>query len=149
MYNTVISACLLGIPCRFNGKGKPKEEAIKEFLKGQAIPICPEIVAGEKTPRSACEIVGGDGFDVINGKAKVKGKDGNDYTDSYLNGAKIVMNELVKGKNIKKAILKKGSPSCGCGCIFDGTFSDKEKEGCGVFTAMILKYNKDIETKEL
>ncbi len=149
MSKTIISACLLGIPCRFNGKGKEKDKAIKEYLTGKSIPVCPEITAGETTPRPACEIVGGDGFDVLEGKAKIIGKDGENYTESYINGAQMIIDEFVRNKDIKKAILKKGSPSCGCGCIFDGTFSGIEKKGYGVFSAMLLKYNKNIKVEEL
>lgn len=135
-----ISACLLGIPCRFNAKAKLNKKALDLYLKGQVIAICPEILAGLPTPRPACEIVGGDGFDVVNGKAKVVDEEGNDFSKEFLDGANIALRQI-KALNVNKCYLKSGSPSCG-GCnIYDGTFSGSQINGVGVFSA-ILKLNK-------
>ena len=93
-FKTIISACLLGIPCRYNNTSKINKEALKLFLKGKSILVCPEIFSGQKTPRPACEIINGDGRDVLNGKAKVIDKDGNDYTNEFITGSKIVLKEI-------------------------------------------------------
>ena len=107
-----MSSCLVGVPCRYNGKSKVYQKSCDIYLKGNTLLICPEIMAGLPTPRPACEIVGGDGADVLRGKAKIIDKDGNDYTEIFILGAKNAM-EVVQKYNIKKVYLKSGSPSCG------------------------------------
>ena len=144
-FDTIISACLLGIPCRYSGKLKTDEKALKIFLKGKSLLVCPEISAGQKTPRPACEISGGDGLDVLNGKARVIDKDGNDYTEEFIEGAKIILNEIVKKHQIKKAFLKSGSPSCGVNCVYSGKFNGDKIKGCGVLTAILKPCIGDIE----
>ncbi len=145
-YEYVISACLLGIPCRWNNKGKLRQEALNAFYGGRALLVCPEIMAGLPTPRPACEITGGDGHDVIESHAQVVDKDGNDYTEQFLKGAKQAV-DLVKQLCIRKAILKSGSPTCGAGSIYNGDFTGKKKDGVGVFAALL--HNEGIETVEL
>ncbi|MFZ2226712.1 MAG: DUF523 domain-containing protein [Candidatus Moraniibacteriota bacterium] len=140
-FNTIISACLVGISCRYNKKGKLNEKVLDIFLEGKALLICPEISAGQKTPRPACEIVGGDGKAVLSGKAKVLDCNGNDYTEEFIRGAKRIFEEIVKKHNIQRAILKSGSPSCGVCSIYSGKFDGKKKKGCGVLTAILKKNN--------
>ena len=144
-FEYVISACLLGIPCRYNGAGKPDKKAIELFLKGKAVPLCPEIIGGLKTPRPACEIVGGAGIDVLNGKADIKDQKGKKYNQQFIKGAEKSL-EITKKLGIKKALLKSGSPSCGAVYIYSGDFSGKKKKGKGVFAALLTK-NK-IHTEE-
>ncbi|MDD4271481.1 MAG: DUF523 domain-containing protein [Patescibacteria group bacterium] len=147
-YDTIISACLLGIPCRYNKKVKINKKALKLFLEGNSILVCPEISAGQKTPRPACEIVNGNGFDVMDGKALVIDKKGNNYTKIFIEGAKIIFNNVVKKHNIRRAILKSGSPSCGVNKIYSGEFNGKKIKGCGVLAA-ILKINNIDKIEEL
>ncbi len=147
-FDTIISACLLGIPCRYNHKGECNKKALDEYLKGKSIAVCPEIISGQKTPRPACEIVGGDGFGVLNGQAKVLDKTGNDYSKQFIRGAEIILNEIAKKHSIKKAILKSNSPSCGCGTIYSGKFNGKKVKGHGVLSAL-LKENGINDIKEL
>lgn len=139
-----ISACLLGIPCRWNEKGKNNPKAIKEFLKGKTLVICPEVMAGLPTPRPACEITGGDGKDVLTGKAKIVDKNGNDYTKDFIKGAKLAM-DLIQKNEIKKVLLKSGSPTCGAAHIYTGDFSGQKKEGLGVFAALLQAHGIEIE----
>lgn len=141
-----ISACLLGVSCRFDGKSKPSSKALDEFSSSEAIAICPEILANLGIPRVACEIVGGDGFDVLTGKAKIIGKNGEDLTKQYLTGAKKAL-DIVKKFGAKEVILKSGSPSCGAGTIYDGTFSGKKITGLGIFAALLKENN--INVKEI
>lgn len=143
-FEWVVSACLLGLPCRFNAKGKVSKKALNLFLKGKAIVVCPEIFAGMQTPRPACEILDGKGLDVLLGSAKVVDKDGNDYSNDFVRGAKFTFKEIVKKHGIRKAILKSGSPSCGAGLIYDGRFRGKKIKGDGVFTALLRKNNVEI-----
>ncbi|NQV13356.1 MAG: DUF523 domain-containing protein [Parcubacteria group bacterium] len=142
----VISACLLGIPCRWNKKPKVDKKALNIFLRGKAIPLCPELLAGLPTPRPACEIIGGDGKSVLSGEAKVKDQKRNDYSKTFIIGAEKALN-IVKKMGIKEAILKSGSPSCGAFYIYSGDFSGKKKKGIGVFTALLKK--EGIKTVEV
>jgi len=142
----VISACLLGINCRYNGKGKFSEQAKKEFEKNECILLCPELLASLGVPRQPCEIVGGDGFDVLDGKAKIIDCDGKDVTKEYLSGAKKAVDIAVKS-GVQEAILKSGSPTCGGGTIYDGSFLGKKTPGYGIFAAMLKK--NGIEIKEI
>ncbi len=133
-----VSACLTGVPCRWNGKSKKSKDVLGIIKDKEYTALCPEQLAGLPTPRPACEIIGGDGFDVLNKKAKIIGSDGKEYTNIYIKGAKKAL-ETIKKNKIKKVILKSGSPSCGCGTIYDGSFKGKKKKGYGVFAALLRK----------
>lgn len=145
-FTTAISACLVGIPCRWNAHDKSNAEAIAAFSQGDTLVVCPEVLGGLTTPRPACEIVGGDGRDVLAGTARVMDADGNDYTQQFVRGAERAVSLLVQ-HGISKIILKSGSPSCGAGTIYDGHFSGKTTEGIGVFTALLQKHNISIITE--
>lgn len=143
----LVSACLCGINCRYSGDSNTYEK-VKELLKrGEAIPVCPEQLGGLETPRLACEIVGGTGKKVLQGKAKVIDKDGNDRTLEFVKGAHEVLN-IVKMMGIHKAILKAKSPSCGCGKIYDGTFSGNKITGSGVTAQLLLENGIEVITEE-
>ncbi|MBU1202757.1 DUF523 domain-containing protein [Patescibacteria group bacterium] len=142
--NQAISACLLGIPCRWNEKGKNNPKAIKEFLKGKSLIICPEVLAGLPTPRPACEISSGDGKDVLAGKAKIVDKYGIDYTEVFIKGAKLAL-DIIQKNEIKKVLLKSGSPTCGALHIYTGDFSGQKKKGLGVFAALLQAHGIEIE----
>ena len=135
---TAVSECLRGTPCRYDGMAKPNKGA-RELVKAGAVCICPEVLGGLDTPRSPAEIQGGDGFDVLCGKAKVVNKAGEDVTAQYVKGAEIVL-ELCKKYGVTEAVLKEKSPSCGCGRIYDGTFTGTLTDGDGV-TAALMKEN--------
>jgi len=138
--NALVSACLLGVNCRYDA-GSVLNKSVFRFLeenKLNPIPVCPEQLAGFPTPRKKCEIKDGDGFDVIDGRAKVYTEDGEDVTELFLRGAKETL-RIAKIVKAKVAILKSFSPSCGAGRIYDGSFSGKIKEGWGVTAAMLKK----------
>ena len=101
----VISACLLGINCRYNGKDKFSKDAFKEFTDSESVLLCPELLANLGIPRPACEIVAGDGFDVLTGKAKIIDSSGKDVTKKYLVGAHKALDIVIK-LGAKEAILK-------------------------------------------
>ena len=130
----LVSVCLAGVDCRYNG-GNSMNITICELVKqGKAIPICPEKLAGLPTPRVCCEII----IDK-SGNKKIVNKDGDDFTKQFIEGAEKTL-EIAKIIGVEKAILQSRSPSCGYCSIYDGTFSGQLKEGNG-FTAELLTKN--------
>jgi len=134
------SACLLGIKCRYDGKSKLNKKVVGLSKKEILIPVCPEQLGGLPTPRSLQEIQGCSGDKVLDGKGRVKNKDGKDITEQFIRGAHEIL-RIVKIFGIKEFIAKQKSPACGCGRIYDGTFSGKLTKGDGV-TTTLLKRNK-------
>ncbi len=134
----IVSACLLGVKCNFEGKCWLNSQLLKEFEGGILFPVCAEVMGGLPVPRVPSEIVGGDGYDVLDGKAKVLNMDGVDVTPQFLKGAYEVLN-IAKSVHAEEALLIEKSPSCGCGRIFDGTFQEKFKPGDGVTTALLKR----------
>ncbi|MFH0828565.1 MAG: DUF523 domain-containing protein [Candidatus Kerfeldbacteria bacterium] len=131
-----VSACLLGVPCRWDGTSAKNKRALALVQKGRKIiAICPEVLAGLPTPRPACEIVGGDGTDVLRGTARVVDRRGRNYTAKFIRGAKRGI-AVAKRAGATAVMLKSGSPSCGARTIYDGTFSGHRKRGRGVFAAL-------------
>ena len=133
----IVSACLAGIECRYDGSGKPCQKVIDLIEQGKAIPVCPEQLGGLPTPRDPVEIVGD----------KVLTKDGEDKTEDFIKGAEEAM-KIVEMANCTEAILKTKSPSCGCGKIYDGTFAGKIKDGDGIFTKMLKEKEIKCTTEE-
>jgi len=132
------SACLLGINCRYDLKSNANEKVIALAEKEVLIPVCPEQLGGQSTPRPNAEIVNGSGEDVLDGKAKVIEEDGKEVTEDFIKGAKEVL-KIAKLYNVKEAIMVQKSPSCGCGLIYDGTFTRTKREGNGVTTALLKR----------
>ncbi|MFL0251713.1 DUF523 domain-containing protein [Clostridium neuense] len=143
----LVSACLCGINCRYSGDSSVNKKIIELLKNGGALPVCPEQLGGLQTPRKPCEIVGGAGKEVLLGKAKVIDKDGNDRTFEFVRGAQEVLN-IAKIVGSKKAILKAKSPSCGCGKIYDGTFSGNKIAGNGITAQLLLENGIEVITEE-
>lgn len=122
----LVSSCLIGINCRYDGANCYNEKIKKMYDEGKLLPVCPEELGGLSTPRVPSEII----------DSKVISKDGKDVTTEFLSGANKVL-EIVKKNKIKKAILKSKSPSCGYKLIYDGSFSGNLVNGNGL-TAQIL-----------
>jgi uncharacterized protein YbbK (DUF523 family) len=135
----LVSACLIGVNCNFEGRNWLDPKLAAEFAKGNLFPVCPEVLGGLSVPRSPAEIKNGVGSDVLNGNAKVVNLEGVDVTDKFVRGALEVLS-IAKSLGAEEAFLIEKSPSCGCGRIFDGSFSNKFIDGDGV-TAAILKKN--------
>jgi uncharacterized protein YbbK (DUF523 family) len=134
-----VSACLLGIRCTWNGGDKYKNDRAIELSRIETlIPVCPEQLGGLSTPRAPQEIQGGAGDDVLNGKCKVTNRDGKDVTREFIKGAEETLKIALQLK-IKEFIAKSGSPSCGCGQIYDGSFSGRLIGGDGVTTALLKR----------
>ena len=135
----IISACLLGIRCAWSGDDKYKNKRAIELSKVEPlIPVCPEQLGGLSTPRVPQEIQGGTGGDVLDNKCGVVNKDGEDVTREFIRGAEETL-KIAWQLNIKEFIAKSESPSCGCGRIYDGSFSGKLIDGDGVTTALLRK----------
>ncbi|MEK6528303.1 MAG: DUF523 domain-containing protein [Nitrospirota bacterium] len=132
----IVSACLAGINTRYNGKACGNTDIMALVARGKAFPVCPEQLGGLPTPREPIELVGGDGADLLVGRARAIGiKTGKNYTENFLRGAKEVL-KIAKMLKIKTAILKDGSPSCGYTYIKVG---GRRVKGRGVTTAAFLK----------
>lgn len=126
--NILVSACLLGVACRYDGKSKPNKDVIKLMEKHNLIPFCPEIAGGLPTPRFPSEIV----------KNKVLNEKGEDVTTQYKKGADEAL-RLAKMYNCKYAILKEKSPSCGKGKIHNGKFDGGYADGNGITAQLFIK----------
>jgi uncharacterized protein YbbK (DUF523 family) len=140
MKNILVSACLVGENCRYDGNNNMVEKIKVLHEKGEVIPVCPEMLGGLPVPRPACEIVEEDGM------FKVKGKDGNDYTAQFKKGALFTLNEVIKN-DISLAILKARSPSCGSHKIYDGTFSGKLIDGNGITAQLLIENGITVVTE--
>lgn len=126
--NILVSACLLGTPCRYDGTGKP--EPALERLRAQGytlIPICPEVLGGLPTPRPPAE---------RQSDGRVVTREGVDVTAEYRAGAELAL-EIAQAHGCTLAMLKERSPSCGRGQIYDGTFSHTLIPGSGVAAQLL------------
>lgn len=123
----VVSACLCGVTCRYDGRDYTQEELAELCRQGMALPVCPEVEGGLGVPRSPCELRAG----------RVMTRDGVDVTENFHAGAAATL-RIALEHGIGLAILKERSPSCGSSLIYDGTFSSRVIKGSGV-TAALLK----------
>lgn len=129
MKNVIVSTCLFGIPCRYDGKSVVDETLIKKISAVcHPIPFCPEVYGGLTTPRDPAERIGD----------KVVSNKGKDVTEEYMRGAEECL-RLAKMMGCEYALLKSRSPSCGKGTIYDGTFSGKLTGGDGVTAELLMK----------
>ena len=148
----LVSACLCGVNCKYSGKNNFSDKCFKLLEKGEAILVCPEQLGGLTTPRNPSEIIGTT-YDIVNNKdGKVVMNTGEDVTNMFLKGAEESL-KIAKATKITTAILKEGSPSCGCNYIYDGTFTGKKIKSKGI-TAYLLEQNgikvmSEIEYEEL
>ena len=128
----LISACLVGVPCRYDGKSKPLDDDILKKLneKYTLVEVCPEMLGGLPAPRVPSERCG----------RRVVNAHGVDVTENYRRGAAEAL-ALVKKFNIKLALLKERSPSCGAGRIYDGSFTQTLTDGNGVTVDELIKEN--------
>lgn len=109
-----ISACLLGLPCRYDGQVLPRESRYEPREGERLLPVCPEQLGGLPTPRPPAVLVGGAGGAVLEGGARVVARDGRDVTEAFLRGAECTL-ALCRILGADRAILKSRSPSCGVG----------------------------------
>lgn len=133
----LVSACLCGVECRYDGAGKYDERIAKLVKEGKAIMVCPEQLGGLSTPRIPAE-------GQTNGHMITK--KGDDVTAEYEKGAQEAL-KIAQLSGATTAILKSKSPMCGCGQIYDGSFSGTQKEGDGVLTKLLKKNNISVKTE--
>ena len=129
MEHLLISACLLGAQCRYDGQSKPLLQLVALSEQFNLVPICPEQLGGLPTPRTPAERTEG----------RVITKDGRDVTAEYRRGAEQALH-LAQVCGCKIALLKERSPSCGSGEIYDGTFSGALQPGDGVTAALLREH---------
>ncbi len=134
----IVSACLAGVQCRYNGSSYAVPSIMEMVIQGKAIPICPEILAGLPTPRPPVELY----------KGKIITLTGDDQTDRYRAGAQMGL-EIAVASRCQKAILKSKSPTCGTGRIYDGTFSGNLISGDGIFTKMLKEKGIEVCTEDI
>lgn len=133
----LVSACLLGVCCRYDGACKPNDKVIALREKYILIPICPEVDGGLPTPRTPSERVGD----------KVLMRDGKDVTENYRLGAEAAL-DRAKAFSCSIAVLKARSPSCGSGAIYDGSFSGTLTDGDGVGAELLKKNGITVYTED-
>ena len=141
MEKILVSACLLGQKVRYHGGDALCDHPVitKWQHERRIIAICPEVSAGLPIPRTACEIIGGDGQDVLASKSQVISHSGINRTYDFISGANNAL-MLVQKHRIKIAILKANSPSCGNKMIYDGTYTGQKINGQGVTAALLCKH---------
>ena len=133
----LVSACLAGIPCRYDGRSNLVPEIRQLVEEGKAVTVCPEVLGGLPTPRIPSERRGD----------KVINRAGDDVTEEFLSGAEKAL-EIAREHDCKTAVLKARSPSCGCGCIYSGSFNGTLVQGNGVAAQLFLNYGIRVQTEE-
>ena len=137
MTRYLVSACLAGFPCSYDGKAKPCAEIVELYKAGLAQIVCPESLSGLPVPREPTEKRGD----------KYYSRSGRDVTANILAGAEKALNKALNS-GCRKAILKSRSPSCGICRIYDGTFTGNLTEGNGAFAAKLLEIGFEVYTEE-
>lgn len=133
----VVSACLAGVACRYDGTSSPCPQVIELVACGQAIPLCPEVLGGLATPRPPCEKL----------SDSIQDRHGNDCTDAFQQGARLALAVALQF-GATAAILKTRSPSCGFGSIYDGTFSKTRIAGTGLWAALLQQAGMTLYSEE-
>ena len=129
----LMSACLMGVNCRYDGGGKTLAALPQLMERYHVIPVCGEVMGGMTTPRIPSERM----------KDRVIDREGNDVTANFRRGAEEVLH-LAQLYGAKKALLKERSPSCGYGKIYDGTFSGILIEGNGVTAQLLAEHGVEV-----
>lgn len=132
-----VSACLAGVPCRYDGSASPHPAVLDLVAQGLAVPVCPELLGGLPCPREACEIRAG----------RVMTRSGQDLTVAFEKGAFAALKEILDAGCVR-AILKARSPSCGAGQIYDGSFSGRLVPGFGLFAALLNERGVMVQTEK-
>lgn len=124
----MVSACLLGENCKYNG-GNNRSERVLRFLEGhQVVPVCPEVLGGLPVPRVPSEIVDG----------RVMSREGRDVDRQFRLGAELALKKAVE-EGVELVVLQPRSPSCGARQVYDGSFSGRKIEGQGIFAGLLLE----------
>ena len=143
----LVSGCLSGHNCSYSGQSKTIDSIRSLVEEGKALPVCPELLGGLNVPRPRSEIRDGDGKDVLSGRARVFNEFGEDITAPFIAGAESVL-AIARKHGARKAILKARSPACGCGRIYDGTFTGNVKAGDGVTAALLKESGVEVVSED-
>lgn len=133
----IISACLCGVPCRYDGKARTVPELAALYERGEALAVCPELDGGLPAPRPPCELV----------NRRPLTRDGTDCTGAFLAGAERALG-LAREHGITLAVLKEKSPSCGGSFIYDGTFSGRLVPGRGLAAELLARHGLTLANEE-
>ena len=137
--NILVSHCFLGEPCRYDGASRLDRQIIELHRAGHnLIPVCPEVLGGLEVPRSPAE---------IQSDGRVLTQDGQDVTAAYRSGAERAV-AIARENGCTVAILKARSPSCGCGEVYDGTFTHTVTSGWGVAARMLREAGIEVMDEE-
>ena len=137
--NILVSHCLLGEPCRYDGASRLDRQVLELHKAGHTlIPVCPEVLGGLDTPRAPAE---------LQPDGRVVNEDGEDVTAAYRAGAEAAL-RIAREQGCTLAVLKARSPSCGCGEIYDGTFTRTLKGGWGVAARLLLEAGVTVRDEE-
>lgn len=136
-HKILVSRCLIGEPCRYDGGSNPVPWVRALYERGLAVPVCPEVLGGLPTPRVPSERLGD----------RVVNAAGEDVTAAFQLGAKRAL-EICRAAGCRQAILKARSPSCGCGEIYDGSFTHTRVPGSGVFAELLEREGVAVRTEE-
>jgi len=144
MQKILVSRCLLGHRVRYDGGASGPFDQLQQWIdEGRVVPLCPEVAGGLPTPRAAAEIPGGQGGEVLDGQAAVITTEGEDVSAAFLSGAYQAL-ELVRQHDIRIAVLKANSPSCGNQLTYDGTFTGVKVRGEGVTAALLKRHGVQV-----
>lgn len=141
MQYVLISSCLLGNPVRYDGRGVPNEDAVLRRWRdeGRVVVVCPEVAGGMPIPRPPAEIAPGNrAADVLAGNARVIAVTGEDVTVPFVQGGHAAL-AAARAHNIRIAVLKEGSPSCGSGYVYDGHFARQRQAGMGIAAHLLTQ----------
>lgn len=133
----LVSACLAGVPCRWDGADKGNGKVAELARRGEAVLVCPEQLGGLSTPREPSELSGG----------RVLDRAGRDVTEEFRRGAEVCL-AIAELCGCRKAILKAKSPSCGSGQVYDGTFSGRLVPGDGLTAALLKSRGIEVVSEE-
>ncbi|WP_195575610.1 DUF523 domain-containing protein [Paenibacillus sp. 1001270B_150601_E10] len=143
----VVSSCLAGLEVRYNATHRLNEKLKQLVDEKKAVAVCPELLGGLPTPREPAEIINGDGFDVLDGKARIMDRGGKDVTDAYVEGAKKTL-DIIHELDATLVVLKENSPSCGSSMIYNGEFSGVRMAGNGVTAALLKRSGYEVISEE-
>lgn len=148
MHKVLVSRCLLGQRVRYDGGAHGPFGLLQRWQQeGRVVPLCPEVAGGLPTPRAPAEIAGGQGAQVLDGYLPVLTVDGEDVTAAFITGAEQAL-ALVAQHDIRMALLKARSPSCGNREAYDGSFSGTQVVGEGVTAAALRRAGVRVFSEE-
>ena len=143
----LVSSCLIGKKCSYDGEARTSDEVVKLCDRYSATDVCPEIESGLGSPRERHEIKGGSGEDVLSRKARVISSKNEDRTEDFLRGAEATLKKAQEN-GVSIAIMKSKSPSCGKYKVYNGEFNGTLCDGPGVATALLMRSRIKVFTEK-